>query len=59
MSIFRRDGTIAIPNPDRIDRVLWLNIGFFRFKFSMNFQINFCSHLQIVAALLRFEPHPG
>jgi ABC-type multidrug transport system fused ATPase/permease subunit len=36
----------------RIDRVLQLNMGIFKFKFSMNFLMNFCSHLQIVAALL-------
>jgi len=36
----------------RIDRVLQLNMGIFRLKFSMNFLMNFCSHLQVVAALL-------
>ena len=36
----------------RIDRVLRLNMGIFKLKFSMNFLMNFCSHLQIVAALL-------
>jgi ABC-type bacteriocin/lantibiotic exporter with double-glycine peptidase domain len=36
----------------RIDRVLRLNMGIFKFKFSMNFLMNFCSHLQVVAAFL-------
>jgi ABC-type bacteriocin/lantibiotic exporter with double-glycine peptidase domain len=36
----------------RIDRVLQLDMGIFKLKFSMNFLMNFCSHLQVVAALL-------
>ena len=36
----------------RIDRVLHLNMGIFKLKFSMNFLMNFFSHLQVVAALL-------
>ena len=36
----------------RIDRVLQLNMGIYKLKFSMNFLMNFCSHLQVVAALL-------
>jgi ABC-type multidrug transport system fused ATPase/permease subunit len=36
----------------RVDRVLQLNMGIFKLKFSMNFLMNFCSHLQIVSALL-------
>ena len=36
----------------RVDRALQLNVGIFRLKFSMNFLMNFCSHLQAVAALL-------
>jgi ABC-type multidrug transport system fused ATPase/permease subunit len=36
----------------RIDRVLQLNMGIFKLKFSMNFLMNFCSHLQVVTALL-------
>ena len=36
----------------RIDRVLQLNMGVYKFKFSMNFLMNICSHLQVVAALL-------
>ena len=29
----------------RIDRVLQLNMAIFKLKFSMNFLMNFCSHL--------------
>jgi ABC-type bacteriocin/lantibiotic exporter with double-glycine peptidase domain len=36
----------------RIDRVFDLDMGIFRFKFTMNFLMNLCNHLQIVAALL-------
>lgn len=36
----------------RIDRVLQLNMGMFKFKFSMNFLMNICNHLQVIAALL-------
>jgi ABC-type multidrug transport system fused ATPase/permease subunit len=41
-----------ISDTKRIDRVLRLNMGIFKLKFSMNFLMNFCSHLQVVAALL-------
>jgi ABC-type bacteriocin/lantibiotic exporter with double-glycine peptidase domain len=36
----------------RIDRVMQLNMGIFKLKFSMNFLMNICSHLQIVSVLL-------
>jgi len=36
----------------RVDRVLQLNMGIYKLKFSMNFLMNLCSHLQVVAALL-------
>jgi ABC-type multidrug transport system fused ATPase/permease subunit len=36
----------------RIDRVMQLNMGIYKLKFSMNFLMNLCSHLQVVAALL-------
>jgi ABC-type multidrug transport system fused ATPase/permease subunit len=36
----------------RIDRVLRLNMGILKLKFTMNFLMNLCSHLQIIAALL-------
>jgi ABC-type bacteriocin/lantibiotic exporter with double-glycine peptidase domain len=36
----------------RIDRVLQLNMGIFKLKFPMNFLMNICNHLQLIAALL-------
>jgi ABC-type multidrug transport system fused ATPase/permease subunit len=36
----------------RTDRVLQLNMGIYKLKFSMNFLMNFCNHLQVVGALL-------
>jgi ABC-type bacteriocin/lantibiotic exporter with double-glycine peptidase domain len=36
----------------RIDRVFELNMGIFRFKFSMNFLMNLSTQFQIIAALL-------
>lgn len=36
----------------RVDRVLRLNMGIYKLKFSMNFLMNLCGHLQVVAALL-------
>jgi len=36
----------------RIDRVFALDMGIFRIKFTMNFLMNFCNHLQVIAALL-------
>jgi ABC-type multidrug transport system fused ATPase/permease subunit len=36
----------------RVDRVFALDMGIFKLKFSMNFLMNFGSHLQIIAALL-------
>jgi ABC-type multidrug transport system fused ATPase/permease subunit len=36
----------------RIDRAFTLDMGIFKFKFSMNFLMNFCNHLQIIAALM-------
>jgi len=36
----------------RIERVFGLDMGIFRFKFTMNFLMNFCNHLQVIAALL-------
>jgi ABC-type bacteriocin/lantibiotic exporter with double-glycine peptidase domain len=35
-----------------IDRVYSLNMGVLKLKYSMNFLMNLCTHLQIVAALL-------
>jgi ABC-type multidrug transport system fused ATPase/permease subunit len=36
----------------RIDRVFRLDMRIFQLKFTMNFLMNLCSHLQIVSALL-------
>ncbi len=36
----------------RIDRIFRLDMRIFQLKFAMNFLMNLCSHLQIVAALL-------
>ena len=36
----------------RIDRAFALDMGIFKLKFTMNFLINICAHLQIVSALL-------
>jgi len=36
----------------RIDRVFRLNMGIFEFKYTMNFLMNLCSHLQVIAAFL-------
>ena len=36
----------------RIDRAFALDMGIFRLKFTMNFLMNLCSHLQIVSAML-------
>jgi ABC-type multidrug transport system fused ATPase/permease subunit len=40
------------PNDRRVNRVLQLNMGILKLKFTMNFLMNLCSHLQVVAALL-------
>jgi ABC-type bacteriocin/lantibiotic exporter with double-glycine peptidase domain len=37
---------------ERIERVFTLYMGVFKLKYSMNFLMNFCTHLQIIAALL-------
>jgi ABC-type multidrug transport system fused ATPase/permease subunit len=36
----------------RIDQAFSLDMGIFRLKFTMNFLMNLCSHLQIISALL-------
>ena len=46
----RVDGDVA--EARRIDRVLQLNMGVAKIKFTMNFLMNLCSHLQVIAALL-------
>jgi ABC-type multidrug transport system fused ATPase/permease subunit len=54
-------GVIASAQPDpacgpadraRIDRVLRINMGINELKFTMNFLMNLCGHLQVIAALL-------
>jgi ABC-type multidrug transport system fused ATPase/permease subunit len=42
----------ARTDDERIDRVFQLDMGIFRFKYTMNFLMNLCSHLQVIAALL-------
>jgi ABC-type bacteriocin/lantibiotic exporter with double-glycine peptidase domain len=37
---------------ERINQLFTLNMGITKLKFSMNFLMNFCTHLQIIAALL-------
>ena len=37
---------------EAIDRVFSLNMGIFKLKYSMNFLMNLCTHLQFIAALL-------
>ena len=49
--IDQRDGHFRADD-QRIDRVFSLDMGIFRLKFTMNFLMNLCSHLQIVSALL-------
>jgi len=46
------DDTRRRADDTRIDRVFELNMGIFRFKFSMNFLMNLSTQLQIIAALL-------
>jgi ABC-type multidrug transport system fused ATPase/permease subunit len=36
----------------RVDHVFALDMGIFKLKFTMNFLMNFCNHLQIIAAFL-------
>ena len=54
-AVIQRSGSGGTGDPvdaARIDRVLRINMRIFQIKFTMNFLINLCSHLQIVAALL-------
>jgi ABC-type multidrug transport system fused ATPase/permease subunit len=39
-------------DPGPIERVFELDMGIFKLKFTMNFLMNFCNHLQRIAALL-------
>jgi ABC-type multidrug transport system fused ATPase/permease subunit len=47
----KRDGRERV-GPGPIQRVFELDMGIFKLKFTMNFLMNFCNHLQRVAALL-------
>jgi ABC-type multidrug transport system fused ATPase/permease subunit len=49
--IDQRDGNFRADD-QRIDRVFALDMGIFKLKFTMNFLMNLCTHLQIVSALL-------
>ncbi|MBV8889296.1 MAG: ABC transporter ATP-binding protein [Alphaproteobacteria bacterium] len=46
------DGTRDRADDERIQQVFELNMGIFRFKFSMNFLMNLSTQLQIISALL-------
>jgi ABC-type multidrug transport system fused ATPase/permease subunit len=60
VQVLRRLGISVIDQTDRrfhadekrIDRAFDLDMGIFRLKFTMNFLMNLCTHLQIVSALL-------
>jgi ABC-type multidrug transport system fused ATPase/permease subunit len=47
-----RQESSAAMDEGRIERVFRLDMRIFQLKFTMNFLMNLCSHLQIVAALL-------
>jgi ABC-type bacteriocin/lantibiotic exporter with double-glycine peptidase domain len=47
----KRDGQERV-DQGPIQRVFELDMGIFKLKFTMNFLMNFCNHLQRVAALL-------
>jgi ABC-type multidrug transport system fused ATPase/permease subunit len=46
------EGGRARADDARIDRVFELDMGIFKLKFTMNFLMNLCTHLQIINALL-------
>lgn len=48
----RGDGARDRTDDDRIEQVFELNMGIYRFKFSMNFLMNLSTQLQIIGALL-------
>ncbi len=58
IQVLRRLGISMIDRSDgadddrRIDEAFALDMGIFKFKFTMNFLMNICTHLQIVSALL-------
>jgi ABC-type bacteriocin/lantibiotic exporter with double-glycine peptidase domain len=46
------DRTNGADDERRINQAFALDMGIFKIKFTMNFLMNFCNHLQIVSALL-------
>jgi ABC-type bacteriocin/lantibiotic exporter with double-glycine peptidase domain len=58
IQVLRRLGIAMINRDDgaederRIDQAFALDMGIFKIKFTMNFLMNLCNHLQIVSALL-------
>jgi ABC-type bacteriocin/lantibiotic exporter with double-glycine peptidase domain len=58
IQVLRRLGIAMIDRNDdteddrRIERAFALDMGIFKIKFTMNFLMNLCNHLQIVSALL-------
>jgi ABC-type multidrug transport system fused ATPase/permease subunit len=46
------DRTDGAQDESRIDQAFALDMGIFKIKFTMNFLMNICNHLQIVSALL-------
>ena len=47
-----RPGDGEVVGQGQIERVFQLDMGIFKLKFTMNFLMNFCNHLQRIAALL-------
>jgi ABC-type multidrug transport system fused ATPase/permease subunit len=58
IKVLRQLGVAMIDRPDgsdderRIQQAFTLDMGIFKLKFTMNFLMNICNHLQIVSALL-------
>lgn len=54
-TVVNREPPSAVANSietDAINHIFSLNMGVSGFKYSMNFLMNFCTHLQVIAALL-------
>lgn len=47
-----QDHALDPADATRIDRVFQINMRIFQLKFTMNFLMNLCSHLQVIGALL-------
>jgi ABC-type multidrug transport system fused ATPase/permease subunit len=52
LSIAMIDRTEGAKDDRRIEQAFALDMGIFKLKFTMNFLMNLCNHLQIVSALL-------